>query len=183
MQTLIFVNNQIQLTPFRQEDKPLLLRYLNDSVIFENTSSIPSPYTERDAEEWLEKVVQRREKHGTEANWAIRHQSNGLMGSIGRFLKSGVNGHLDEIGYWLAAPFRGRGVMSEVVQVYCQWLFDNHPELVRIEASAYPHNPASIRVLQKAGFEQEGYFKKKHLKNGRFIDSVFLAKLREETIP
>ena len=177
MHSNIPVNAQITLTPFRTEDKAQLVKYLNDPVIFQNTSNVPESYTEQDAEDWLLKVSQRREQLGIEVSWVIRHQSEGLIGSIGRLAKSGAGGHCDEVGYWLAAPFRGQGIMSAVVVAFSNSLFET-TSLVRIEANAFPHNPASNRVLEKAGFEKEGYARKKHLKKGRFIDSVLMARIR-----
>ncbi len=102
----------------------------------------------------------------------------GLIGGIGAFMKTGLDGHLDEIGYWLAEPFRGQGIMTEVVRRYTQWLFDSRPALVRIEAGVFAHNPASAKVLEKAGFAREGYARQLHVKNGVYIDAVLMAKFR-----
>ena len=49
----IIVNEHISLTPFLKSDKPNLIRYLNDPVIYKNTLRIPSPYTEADADAWI----------------------------------------------------------------------------------------------------------------------------------
>ncbi|MFN0213702.1 MAG: GNAT family N-acetyltransferase, partial [Saprospiraceae bacterium] len=108
----LYVQEHIQLTAFQQSDKANLLRHLNDLSIYQNTLTIPFPYEEGDADWWLGHVQEVREKNGTICNWAIRHAEHGLIGSIGFFLKSGVEGHFDEIGYWLAEPFRGQGIMT-----------------------------------------------------------------------
>ncbi|MCB0532338.1 MAG: GNAT family N-acetyltransferase [Lewinellaceae bacterium] len=178
MPPTIFINHTINLTPFSPEDKQYLVQYLNDPIVYRNTLQIPSPYTDEEAETWLKIVAQNREKLGTEANWVIRHQKDGLLGSIGRAMKNHGKGHLEEIGYWLAAPFRSQGIMTQVVQIYSDWLFANHPDLVRIEANVFPHNAASMRVLEKAGFEREGYARKLHVKNGVYLDSIRMAKIR-----
>jgi RimJ/RimL family protein N-acetyltransferase len=174
----IKINNQITLAPFRPEDKPALLRYLNDPVLYANTLKVPHPYTSLDADEWLLLVDAEKEAPGGVANWSIRHREHGLIGGIGCFLKTGLDGHLDEIGYWLAEPFRGQGIMTEIVRFYTQWLFDCRPALVRIEAGVFAHNPASERVLEKAGFEREGFLRKLHLKNGVHLDGILMAKIR-----
>ncbi|MFN0214869.1 MAG: GNAT family N-acetyltransferase, partial [Saprospiraceae bacterium] len=107
-----------------------------------------------------------------------RHAEHGLIGSIGFFLKSGVEGHFDEIGYWLAEPFRGQGIMTNAVLVLCDWLFENRSSLARIEAKVHSYNPASERVLEKAGFEREGYLRKATLKDGVLIDVIMMSKIR-----
>lgn len=177
MEYRIPVNEQISLTPFEPDDKPNLVHYLNDIVIYQNTLKVPHPYTDKDAEEWFALIEQVRQRHGPGGNWVIRHQHNGLIGGIGRFFDSGSDGHCDEIGYWLAAPFRGKGLATQVVTAFTQWLFANTP-LVRIEAHVYPHNPASARVLEKSGFQQEGYLRKKHWKDGQPRDSLLFAKIK-----
>lgn len=179
MEENILIDEVISLTPFQRSDKENLLRYMNDSELYRNTSRIPSPYKEVDADEWLSSVEQSLEKYGQTVNWAIRHREAGMIGGIGCFLKTGWEGHNDEIGYWLAAPFRGRGIMTGIVQTYSDYLLASRPPLVRLEAWVFAHNPASARVLEKAGFQREGYARKLHIKNGEYIDAILLARIRE----
>ena len=176
--TQIIVNEQITLAAFQPEDKATLILYLNDPVLYGNTLKVPHPYTTFHAEEWLLRVEAEKDAPGGITNWSIRHKEAGLIGGIGAFMKTGLDGHLDEIGYWLAEPFRGRGIMTEVVQSYTEWLFDTRPALVRIEAGVFAHNPASARVLEKAGFVKEGFARMQHCKNGVYIDAILMAKFR-----
>ena len=178
MDDFIQINAQITLTPFEPTDKENMIRYLNDEAIGRNTLRVPQPYTPADAAERLEKLTKQREETGIPSEWVIRHHEAGLIGGIGFFLKTGVEGHSDEIGYWLAAPFRGQGIMTQVVRTLTDRMFEQRPPLVRIEAHVFTHNPASMRLLEKAGFEREGLLRKLHLKNGVHLDSVLLARLR-----
>lgn len=175
----IRVNETLSLTPFEAGDKPSLLRYLNDPVVYRNTLRVPYPYTDIAADEWLVHVRERREQIGREANWAIRHSEHGLIGGIGCFWKTGLEGHSDEIGYWLAKPWRGQGIMGSVVAVFSRWLFDTRPALVRLEAYVFAHNSASERVLEKAGYTKEGYLRKLHVKDGAYLDASVWAMIRE----
>lgn len=175
----IFLNETFSLTPFEAQDKANMLRYLNDPVLYRNTLRVPHPYTEKDADEWLVHNRERREQLGREVNWVIRHATHGLIGGIGCFWKTGPEGHCDEIGYWLAEPWRGQGVMSEVVRAFSDWLFATRPALVRLEAIVFAHNPASGRVLEKAGYVREGYLRKLYMKDGQYLDAVVWAKIRE----
>ena len=177
MHTTIAIDEQIALTLFSPADKANLVRFLNDPVIGANTLSVPHPYTDQHASDWLALVEANRATFGIESKWAIRHPTAGVIGGIGRFVKTGTNGHSDEIGYWLAAPYRGQSLMSKVVAIYTDWLFAHTP-LVRIEAYVFPHNPASVRVLEKAGFEREGYLRFNRLKNGRYFDSILMVRIK-----
>lgn len=174
------INHHLHLTAFEPADKPNLLRYMNDPELYANTSRVPHPYTEADADNWLALTKKEVEEHGHPINWAVRSDEYGVIGGIGAFLHDGPNSHRDEIGYWLAAPFRGQGLMTDIVNGFCQYLFDSRPALVRIEAKVFAHNAASVRVLEKAGFEREGFAKKLILKNGICQDAVLFARFRSE---
>ena len=60
-----------------------------------------------------------------------------------------------EIGYSLLPPYRNKGYTTEAVQALVSWAF-GHPEVTRVIAEARPGNAASVRVLQKAGFNEVG---------------------------
>jgi RimJ/RimL family protein N-acetyltransferase len=59
-----------------------------------------------------------------------------------------------EIGYWLLAEGRGRGIATRVARALAMHAF--HVGLRRVEAVVRPENTASIRVLERAGFTREG---------------------------
>ena len=69
--------------------------------------------------------------------------------------------------------------MTTVVQRLCQHAFEEFA-LVKITAHVFLHNPASARVLEKCGFQQEGFLRKHFLKDGRFIDAMLFALLKGE---
>jgi RimJ/RimL family protein N-acetyltransferase len=50
--------------------------------------------------------------------------------------------------------------------------------LVKITAHVFSHNPASARVLEKCGFQEEGFLRKHFRKDGQFIDARLFALLR-----
>jgi len=173
----IRVSQDIRLTAFREEDKPRLVEWLQDEIIHRLTSTMPYPYTEKNADEWIELTQQMEERYPCRPNWAIRNAEGQLIGGIGRVMHKGDTNHWDEIGYWLAAPYRGTGIMTEVVRAFCAHWFEHSP-LVRMEANVYDINPASARVLEKAGFQYEGRLRKKYLKGGEFLDGLLYAKLK-----
>ena len=67
--------------------------------------------------------------------------------------------------------------MTDVVEAACQFAFENW-KLVRITAHVFDHNTASVRVLEKCGFQLEGVLRQHHLKEGRPIDSKLYALVR-----
>jgi ribosomal-protein-alanine N-acetyltransferase len=175
----LVVNDQVHLSEFRSSDKDALVAHLNDRDIYDRTLRIPSPYAEQDAADWLALVAKVTEQQGRPVQWAIRSADDALIGGCGFDGFQAGKSHRAEVGYWLAKPFWGRGVMTAVVQRLCRHAFEGLG-LVKLTAHVFPHNPASARVLEKCGFQEEGFLRKHFLKDGRFIDARLFALLRGE---
>jgi ribosomal-protein-alanine N-acetyltransferase len=136
----------------------------------------PCPYTPDDAQVFLAKAIEPDSTH-----FAITSDhEGGVVGGIGYDIGSDVDRFTAEIGYWLGEPFWGRGWMTRVVTVFADWLLgpEAPQELVRLEARSYDFNPASARVLEKAGFQFEGRHRKGIFKRGRFADTLTYGKIK-----
>jgi RimJ/RimL family protein N-acetyltransferase len=173
----IVVSDQVHLSEVRASDKPALVRHLNDRDIYDRTLRIPFPYTDASAEEWLALVARITEQQGRPVHWAIRSAEGALIGACGFSGFQAGKSHLAEVGYWLARPYWGRGIMTAVVQRLCRHAFEEFG-LAKIIAHVASHNPASARVLEKCGFQQEGFLRKHFLKDGQFIDVRLFGLLR-----
>lgn len=173
----IVVSDQVHLSEFRSSDKDSLLAHLNDRDIYERTLRIPFPYTEADADEWLALVAKIIRQQGRPVQWAIRNADDALIGGCGFDGFQVGKSHRAEVGYWLARPFWGRGIMTAVVQRVCLNAF-KELGLAKITAHVFPHNPASARVLEKCGFQEEGFLRKHFLKDGQLIDARLFALLK-----
>jgi RimJ/RimL family protein N-acetyltransferase len=173
----IVVNDQVHLTEFRSGDKPALIEHLNDRDIYNRTLRIPFPYTEADADEWLALVAKITEKQGQPVHWAIRNADDALIGGCGFDGFQVEKSHRGEVGYWLAKPLWGQGIMTAVVQRVSHHAFENFG-LVKITAHVFLHNPASARVLEKCGFQQEGLLRRHFVKDAKFIDARLFALLK-----
>ncbi len=175
----IVVNDQVHLSPFCPADVPALTEHLNDRDVCDRTIRIPFPYTEKDADDWLLLAASIARQQGRPVHWAIRTAEDGLIGGCGfEGLQVGKS-HRAEVGCWLAKPSWGRGIMTAVVQRLCRCAFEEFG-LVKVTAHVFRHNLASARVLEKCGFQQEGYLRKHFLKEGMFLDARLFALLRGE---
>jgi [ribosomal protein S5]-alanine N-acetyltransferase len=173
----IVVNDRIHLSAYRAADKHALIEQINDKEIYDRTLRIPFPYGDADAENWLALVEKITEQQGRPVHWAIRNADDYLIGGCGfDGFQLGVS-HRGEIGYWLAKPYWGRGIMTAVVQRLCRHAFEEFG-LVKITAHVFRHNPASARVLEKCGFQQEGLLRKHFLKDGQYLDAALFALLK-----
>lgn len=80
------------------------------------------------------------------------------------------------LGYWLGQVENSKGYMSEAVQIISQQCFEKWG-FNRIQAATLIHNKASIRVLEKNGFEREGQARRYLKINGSWQDHVLFAKI------
>jgi RimJ/RimL family protein N-acetyltransferase len=173
----LIVSDQILLSEIRRADKAAYLEHLNEKEIYDLTLRIPFPYTEADADAWLALVEKRYQAQGRHLHWAIRNAEGYLIGAIGFDGSVISKDRRAEVGYWLAKPYWGRGIMTAVVRRACDFAF-NDWGLVKITANVFAFNVASARVLEKCGFEQEGYLKRHVFKNGNYCDRKMFALLR-----
>ncbi len=172
------VNDHLFLSQIRENDEAALIKYLNNETIHRNTLRIPYPYRSEHAHDFMEYVLAMKEEHGRLTEWAIRNRKGELIGGIGFSRIYGKYSHKDEVGYWLGEPYRGQGIMTEVVAKVCEIGFRDF-KLFRIEAPVFPHNAASGRVLEKNGFVAEGVLRHYFLKHARPVDVKMYAKIRE----
>jgi ribosomal-protein-alanine N-acetyltransferase len=86
------------------------------------------------------------------------------------------------IGYWIGAPYAGRGLMTDAVRSVVQFAFSTL-RLHRLEAACLPTNAASMRVLEKAGFRLEGRARQYLKIDGRWQDHSLYALLHDDVPP
>ena len=89
-------------------------------------------------------------------------------------LRTDVESRSGEVGYWLGEPFWGQGIATAAVRAFVKYVFATF-DLVRLDACLYEWNPASARVLEKAGFTFEARLKSAVFKDGQLIDTLLYA--------
>ena len=155
-------------------DRDAIVRHANNRNVWRNLRDrFPYPYTDRDARNWLECIVD----HQPETNFAISVAGK-AVGGIGFILQPDVARRSAEIGYWLGEGFWRRGIATEAVIAVTDHAFANH-DLCRVYAHVFDWNRASARVLEKAGYEFEGRMRKSVTKDGKTIDQLMYAVVRE----
>jgi ribosomal-protein-alanine N-acetyltransferase len=83
------------------------------------------------------------------------------------------------LGYWMGQPYAGRGHMSAAVAALVPFAFQAL-RLHRVEAACVPTNQPSIRLLEKNGFEREGYARRYLCINGIWADHYLYARVRQD---
>jgi len=161
------------LRPWRRGDEPSLVRYANNRNIWRNLRDrFPHPYTAADADAWITKA----EAEAPVTSHAIVVDGE-TVGGVGVDLGTDVRRRSAEIGYWLGEPFWGRGIATEVLRAVTDYALKTF-DVIRLEAGVFSWNPASARVLEKAGYTLEGRMRRGVVKGDRVGDRLIYGLLR-----
>lgn len=171
-------SSRLVLRPFEAADAPRVQRLLNDEEVAKQTLTIPHPYPDGAAAQWIAKHDEWLAA-GKQAIWAITLDGD-VVGALG--LRIVAAHHRAEAGYWVAREAWGKGIASEALRAVIAHGFDVMG-LYRIEAHHYPENPASGRVMEKAGMTREGHIRGVVFREGVPRDNVAYGILRSDPRP
>lgn len=102
--------------------------------------------------------------------------TNNLIGHISLYAIKRLPYSSAFVGYAMDEIYVGKGIVSEAVELVVQFAFEQIG-LHRVEAYVSTENSASIRVLEKSGFQQEGLLRKLLYINGQWVDHYMYARL------
>ena len=133
-------------------DVDAIALHLADGTVAKTLLRVPYPYERKDAEAFLAIVGAADRKAGRTENWAIRESDGRLVGVIGLHAPAEGDGKTMEIGYWLAEPYWGRGIMREALRRIVNVALVEY-EIDRLEAGVLLGNDRSAKLLVANGFE------------------------------
>ncbi|MEM6666940.1 MAG: GNAT family protein [Pseudomonadota bacterium] len=81
------------------------------------------------------------------------------------------------LGYWMGERYAGQRYMSRAVRALIPFVFDTL-RLHRLEAACLPNNDSSIQLLERCGFQREGYARQYLCINGIWQDHILYALLK-----
>jgi RimJ/RimL family protein N-acetyltransferase len=142
----------VRLRPPREDDVPAIAAACVDAEIGRWTR-VPHPYTREDASSWLALSSIARARGSALHLLIAGVDDDGLRGSIGLEVRARPAPH-GELGYWIAAEQRGRGLATRAVRLLSDWTLESLA-LPRLEIHVLPENEPSRRVASGAGFELE----------------------------
>jgi ribosomal-protein-alanine N-acetyltransferase len=163
------------LRSWSADDVSSLVANANDRAVWRNlTDMFPHPYTEDDAKTWI--VLANED--GPSVHLAIE-VSGQAVGGMGALAGNGIAVKTAQFGYWLGRSHWGKGLATAAASAMRRYLLRDD-RFARLEAPVFAWNPASMRVLEKAGFIREGTLKNSVFKEGQLIDSVMFAAYRSD---
>lgn len=168
------------LRAFVAGDAVEVRRLAGERDVAATTLTIPHPYPEGAAEEWIATHANRMAR-GEAAVFAVTLADTGeLVGAIG--LEIQAEHARAELGYWVGKPYWGRGYATEAGRAVVQFAF-RELGLSRVFACHFKTNAPSGRVMEKLGMCREGEFRRHLVKWGTAQDLVYYGMLSSDPMP
>lgn len=145
------VTPRLRLRRLRPSDAALIGLYTSDAALARMTERIPHPYPPGLAEAYVERVLSGA---SGETVWAIDAGGDGDNGLIGVILLRPGDAGTAVVGYWVARAFAGTGFASEALGAVVGYAAGLG--LAALTAVVFQDNPASVKVLTRAGFDYGG---------------------------
>ena len=173
----IITTPRLVLRWISEDDIDSLYEIFSNPEVMRYWSTVPLPNQAAAAE------LQREIAEGNESEkmfkWGLAlRDSNIVIGTTTLFNLNLDNGRA-ELGYAMAHAYWGKGYMNEALKALVSHVFEVM-ELRRLEADVDPRNAASIRTLEKLGFQREGFLRERWHVNGEIQDALFYGLLRHE---
>lgn len=163
------------LRPWSTSDLSSLVKYANNWQIAKNmTDKFPHPYTEADGLSFIDFATADSPIH----LFAIDVDGE-AVGGIGIHPQTDIHRKNAELGYWLAEPFWGQGIVRAAIKRAVDFAFETY-EIDRVFARPFGTNIASQKVLEVNGFVLEARFDRTLYKNGEYVDELIYAIRRQD---
>ncbi|MBB5351288.1 RimJ/RimL family protein N-acetyltransferase [Haloferula luteola] len=172
-----FLTSRLKLRPPYEEDIDVITHLLQERRVVEMLSVVPWPYERRHAEEWLTAIRKKEEEGCWETFVIVLRETDALIGAIGLHPEPGKPWGM--AGYWLGIDHWGQGYMTEALTEMLRYGFEDLG-LRRIEAYHFSGNPASGRVMAKAGMGFEGVQRLRSQRLGELCDRVNYGMIDED---
>ncbi|TFF34038.1 GNAT family N-acetyltransferase [Mucilaginibacter psychrotolerans] len=161
------------LRNWRESDAADLQRLADNPNIAANLyDRFPSPYTFADAEWFIGQKIDEQP-----ATSLVIEVDGAFAGTIGIEFRGDVFSKSPLFGYWLGEPYWDRSIMTEAARLVTRYAFATF-DIICLQAGVFGSNPASMRVLEKAGFEKQGILKGTVYKLGQILDEHIYVSYR-----
>lgn len=170
---------RLVLRPFGEDDVPALAEMMNDEQVVAWTT-VPHPYTEADARQWITRLAPGERTGGRGIVLAVTEFLTQRLVGIVHLKNTDWRVRSSELAYVIAPWARGEGYASEAALAIAQWLFHDQ-DFERLELRTAADNTASQQVAQKIGCISEGVLRNAWIARARTEDGTW-ARVRTDVI-
>jgi len=173
----IITTPRVVLRWISENDIDGLYDVFSDPQVMRYWSTGPLP--DRQAAAKMQREIADGNVKETMMKWGLAlRESDSLIGTTTLFNLNLDNGRA-EIGYAMGRAYWGRGYMHEALEALVSHAFEVL-QMRRLEADVDPRNAASIRTLERLGFQREGFLRERWHVEGEIQDALFYGLLRRE---
>ena len=152
------------------DDCSAIYEMFKSPKVYEGTLQLPYPAREQ----WRKRIS---ETEGCYSLVAVSGEHVIGMLTIDTFPNKPRRRHVGIIGISVAEAWQGKGVGKALMQAGID-LADKWLNLTRLELEVYADNDAAIRLYERFGFEREGLLRQHAFRDGKYVDSIMMARLR-----
>jgi len=173
----IITTPRVVLRWISENDIDGLYDVFSDPQVMRYWSTGPLP--DRQAAAKMQREIADGNVKETMMKWGLAlRESDSLIGTTTLFNLNLDNGRA-EIGYAMGRAYWGKGYMHEALEALVSHAFEVL-QMRRLEADVDPRNTASIRTLERLGFQREGFLRERWHVEGEIQDALFYGLLRRE---
>ncbi len=172
-------SSRLQLRWLDEADAANLFEVFSDPQVMRYWSS--TAWTDVSAGVALVEDVRRKFAAGTLYQWGVARRSDDAV--IGTCTLSNVDtqNRRAEIGFILRRDHWGQGYMFEATKALLRYAFEQLA-LHRVEADIDPRNEPSIRLIERLGFQREGYLRQRWIVGDEINDTIFYGLLQQDWV-
>lgn len=160
-----------------EKDVDALYTIFSDPQVMRYWSTLPLA-DKNAASKLLSEIHEGFQRH-TALKWGIAHRKDDTLIGTATLFNLDFSNRRAELGYALGRANWGNGYMQEALQALLSYAFEVL-ELHRIEADVDPRNQASIKTLERLGFQREGFLRERWQVGGEIQDALFYGLLRPD---
>jgi len=172
--------NRVCLRPLVESDVDALFDIFSDAQVMRYWST--APLENKEAARSLYEEIALANSRGSMKKWGVATLADDIVIGTATLFNLEISNGRAELGYAQNRARWGQGFMHEALQALLDYSF-NQLNLRRLEADVDPRNAASIRTLERLGFQREGLLRERWHVNGEIQDAYFYGLLRREWRP
>ncbi len=161
----------LQIRRAEPDDCSAIYEMFTAPTVYAGTLQLPYP----SREQWRKRIA---ENDGSYKLVAVSGEHVIGMLGLDTFPNKPRRRHVGVIGITVSDAWQGRGVGKALMEAGVD-LADNWLNLTRLELEVYSDNEPAIRLYERFGFEREGVMRQHAFRNGEYVDSIMMARLRK----
>ena len=161
----------LQIRRAEPEDSSAIYEMFNSPEVFAGTLQLPYP----SREQWRQRLAE----PGDGIYNLVAVVADRVVGmlSVQTFPNRPRRRHAGTIGISVHDEWQGKGIGTALLRAGLD-LADNWLNLTRVELEVYTDNEPAIRLYERFGFEHEGTLRQHAFRDGHYVDSYMMARLR-----